>query len=231
MKHQRSIKWTLLLASSMTVMAGAIIAPALPAISKNFSDHTHADILSKLVLTLPGLFIAISSPLAGWIIDRFGRIKLLVSALLIYALAGTTGFYLENIYWILAGRAFLGLAVGGIMTAATTLIGDYFQGEERNSFLGTQAAFMAFGGTVYILLAGTLADINWHYPFLMYGFAIPLIPFVLRYLFEPKVSVGNGQADAVNEQYPKKHLMVSIFYRFYGDGHVLYDPCAIHIFI
>ena len=216
MNNKKSIQWILLLASSMTVMAGAIIAPALPAINKNFADYPGAEILSKLVLTLPGLFIAVSSPVAGWIIDRFGRLKLLISSLFIYAVAGTTGFYLENLYWILAGRAFLGLAVGGIMNSATTLIGDYFQGEERNNFLGTQSAFMAFGGTVYILAAGALADINWHFPFLMYSFALILVPFAIRVLFEPKIEKQDISGDHSEDTVPKGIMWLVYFTAFMG---------------
>ncbi len=53
-------------------MSGATIAAALPLISETFSDHPDAAYLSQLALTIPALFIAICSPLAGWLIDRLG---------------------------------------------------------------------------------------------------------------------------------------------------------------
>ena len=45
---------TLLAASSLTVMSGATIAPALPAIRDAYADGRQADLLTKLVLTPPG---------------------------------------------------------------------------------------------------------------------------------------------------------------------------------
>ncbi len=169
----------------MTVMAGATIAPALPEMTRAFADNPNAETLVKLVLTIPGLFIAITAPFSGWIIDRFGRIKLLLVMLFIYAVAGTSGLYLDNLIQVIIGRAFLGIAVGGIMTTAIALIGDYFEGEERKKFLGIQAGIMALSGTVFITSGGLLADIGWRYPFLVYGMALLIVPLVMIYLHEP----------------------------------------------
>ena len=170
----------------MTVMAGATIAPSLPEMTMAFPNNPNAETLVKLVLTIPGLFIAITAPMSGWIIDRFGRIRLLVGMLLLYAIAGTSGLYLDSLFEIIIGRAFLGIAVGGIMTTAIALIGDYFEGETRQKFLGTQAGVMALSGTLFITAGGTLADVGWRYPFLIYGLAMVALPMVLGYLKEPE---------------------------------------------
>jgi len=71
----------------------------------------------------------------------------------------------------------LGIAVAGIMTISSTLIGDYFSGEARNKFIGLQAAFMGFGGVVFVSLAGFLAGVNWNYPFLIYFLSL-LVSFI-----------------------------------------------------
>lgn len=177
----------------MTVMAGATIAPSLPEMKRAFPDNESADTLVKLVLTIPGLFIAITAPFSGWIIDRFGRIRLLITMLLLYAVAGTSGLYLETLPEIIVGRAFLGIGVGGIMTIAVALIGDYFEGEERHKFLGTQSGIMAFSGTLFISAGGFLADIHWRYPFLIYGLALLAIPLVIIYLKEPPKHESNAE--------------------------------------
>ena len=169
----------------MTVMAGATIAPSLPEMTKAFPDNPAAETLVKLVLTIPGLFIAITSPLSGWFIDKFGRIKLLAFMLVLYAAAGSSGLYLNTLIEIIIGRAFLGLAVGGIMTTAVALIGDYYEGEERQTFLGVQAGIMALSGTIFISFGGILADISWRYPFAIYLLALIAAPMVLLFLKEP----------------------------------------------
>jgi MFS family permease len=179
-------KATLLLVSTLTVMAGATIAPSLPAMQDHFKDVENAALWVRLVLTLPALFIVFGSPIAGVVVDRFGRKTLLISSLCLYGLAGTSGYIFDSLFYLLIGRAFLGLAVAGIMVTATTLITDYYKGDSRAAFLGLQAAFMGLGGVVFLLLGGCLADQNWRSPFLIYLFAWLLVPLVILAIPEPQ---------------------------------------------
>lgn len=183
--NSKALQATVLLASSLTVMAGATIAPSLPQMARVFSDTPNAVFLSKLILTIPALFIAVCSPLAGRIIDRLGRLRLLFIVLILYAIGGVSGYFLDNLYHILVGRALLGVAVAGVMTVAVTLIGDYFEGRARERFMGIQAASMSFGGMIFVGAGGFLADISWRSPFLIYGFSIVVLLLAMRYLYEP----------------------------------------------
>lgn len=186
------LKGTLLVTSTLTVMASATLSPALPAITTAFEAIPNVDFLVSLLLTLPALFIAIGAPLAGIIVDRFGRKRLLIIAVTLYGFAGSSGFLLDNIWALLAGRALLGVAVAGIMTCVTTLIADYYRGQARSSFLGIQAAFAGLGGVVFLSLGGFLADIGWHEPFLIYLLAFAILPFVVTMLYEPDVQSNDA---------------------------------------
>jgi MFS family permease len=171
----------------MTILSGATIAPALPQMAEVFSDQKDSVFLSKLILTLPALVIAILAPGAGWIADRFGRKKLLLFSLALYAVAGTNGLYVNDLYLILAGRAFLGLAVAGIMTSISTLIADFFEGAQRQRFLGTQAAIHSLSGVLFVGAGGFLADISWRMPFSLYGLSLIMLPLAWGYVKEPEV--------------------------------------------
>ncbi|MBW2618292.1 MAG: MFS transporter [Deltaproteobacteria bacterium] len=184
------LKATLLLASTLTVMANALIAPALPELSLAFAQTPHSDLLVRLVLTLPGLSIAICAPIAGLIADRFGRKGVLIFSLVLYGIAGGSGGLVDDLYTLLVMRALLGVAVAGIMTACTTLAGDYFSGQQRTAFMGLQASFMFFGGMVFLGSAGMLAELSWRAPFLVYLVSLPFIPLVLFYLYEPPRKPG-----------------------------------------
>lgn len=183
---RKMVKVTLLLASTLTVMAGAAIAPALPTIARFFAEVPRVELLTKLLLTLPALFIALFSPLAGYLIDRFGKILILKLSMLLYIVAGSAGFFLSSLPLLLVSRALLGMAVAVIMTTAVTLAGDYYEGQERGRFLGSQAAVMAFGGTIFVTLSGLLADFGWRFPFLIYLMALPVLILVHFYLPEPQ---------------------------------------------
>ena len=178
-------KTALLLASTLTVMSGAAIAPALPKMAVAFASEPDAAFWTKLILTMPAIFIALFSPVAGWLIDRYGKLKILFLALLLYAVAGTAGLYLNGIPHLLISRAFLGIAVAVIMTTAITLIGDYYEGEERTGFLGIQGTFMALGGTLFVSASGLLAEWGWRYPFYIYFLSIIVIGLSGWYLEEP----------------------------------------------
>jgi len=189
MNHKLWIKSVILATSSLTVMSGAIIAPALPAINAFFENES--EVLVKLVLTMPALSIALLASTAGRLVDKVGRKRVLLISLALYALAGSAGFYLTNLYVLLFSRILLGAAVAGAMNAATTLIGDYFDGQERNRFMGMQASFMALGGVVFLNAGGALADLSWHGPFLAYLFSVIIFPFAFRYLYEPEKASPN----------------------------------------
>jgi MFS family permease len=189
-------KLTLLLVSSLTIMSVITISPALPQMSADFSSVENAEFLVKLILTIPALFIAIFSPITGRLIDRYGRLRLLWLALILYGVSGSAGFFLNNLYQILISRALLGISVGISMTIVITLIADYYEGMERQKFVGIQVAFMSIGGILFIALGGVLADIGWRFPFLIYFFSLVVFPFSIIYLYEPVIDekgAGNKQ--------------------------------------
>lgn len=169
----------------MTVMAGATISPSLPALYDHFSGTPGVDFLARLVLTLPALFIAVCSPLAGFIVDRLGRKPVIIVGAILYVLGGTTGLYVESLTAVLVGRAVLGVAVACVMTTTVTLIGDYWEGEARGRMMGWMSAFMSWGGVVFVLLGGALAELHWRGPFGVYLVALGLLPFLVLALREP----------------------------------------------
>ncbi len=130
---------TLLAASTLTVMAPTIVAPALPSIAREFAGVARADLLVPLVLTLPALVIALTASGAGALVDRIGR-RVLLGGILLYGLAGGTGWFVSSLPALLAGRVGLGLAIAAALTAVTTLIGDLYGGRARSRMLARQAA-------------------------------------------------------------------------------------------
>jgi len=222
------VQATLLSAATMTVMAGAIVSPSLPNISEVFSDNPHIDILSKLVITVPALFVATFSPLAGRVADRLGRMPLIIGSLCLYALGGTSAYLLDNIYLILVSRAVLGIAVAGTMTSVVTLAGDYYQGEERKSFLGLQGAFMALGGVIFVLLGGVLADISWRSPFLVYLLSLPVGILAFFILKEPTL----GQESSGKDQHKGFSALPSLSWLIYANiffGMILFYMIPVQI--
>jgi len=184
--QNKNIQIALLMVATLGIMSGITIVSSLPLISHTFSDIPNIEFLSKLMLTIPSIIIALFSPIAGHIIDKWGRLKPLYVGIALFIVGGSSGFYLHDFYVILVGRAVLGFGVALIMTSSTALIGDYFSEEVRHKFMSKQGMTTALGGIVFISTGGLLAQMHWSYPFAIYLIPILFVPFLLKSLYEPE---------------------------------------------
>ena len=179
-------KAALLMLAMLGVMSNTAIITSIPQFKDIFLNVEHIDLLAKLMITLPSLVIAISSPFLGHIVHETSVIKSLFFALILFALAGCAGLFLGDIFWLLSSRLLLGIAIALIMISSTTLVGAYFKNEIRYRFMGLQSAFISLGGIIFITGGGILSDIDWRYPFAIYCISIFMLPFIIGNIDEPK---------------------------------------------
>ena len=176
----------LILVAIMPAMAIISLVPVLPLLMKEFGNVPGAEFLVPIAMTVPALCVAFFSPLAGWISDKSGRKSLLIGALLIYALVGFLPYFLTDLNQIIASRVVLGIAEAIIMTLATALIGDYFQGKEREKWVAIQVGSVSLSAIVLIGLGGILGEVlGARGPFVLYLIAIPIAIGCSIILFEP----------------------------------------------
>ena len=202
----------LLGASSMSVLGAVLIAPVLPLMAQHFADVPGVAVLVPIVLTVPALVIGLTAGFAGAIVDRLGRLRVLQAALVVYAIAGTAPLYLDDIGAIIATRVVVGLCEAAIMTAATTLIGDYWTGEQRNRYLGLQATVAALSAVVFVAVGGLLGTGGWRAPFWVYLLSLVLVLPMARVLWNPS---STGAARAARTPVPWAAIAV---------------PCAVTLF-
>ncbi|WP_395447538.1 MFS transporter [Aminobacter sp. UC22_36] len=189
----------LLLAASLTTMANATISPALPGLERLFAADPNAAMLTRLLVPAPSLSVALFAPFAGLAADRFGRRLLLLTGVILFALAGCAGLFLPDLPSIFASRLVLGIAVALIMTAQTALVGDYFTGDRRSALTGLQISARNFGGLVFISLAGWVASISPRWPFAIYGLAAVFLPLMWMVIVDPPRRSQAPGARAVDE--------------------------------
>ncbi|CCQ10013.1 GGDEF [Pseudoalteromonas luteoviolacea B = ATCC 29581] len=197
MKTERLATCFLLLASTMTILASATLAPALPAMTHAFHAIPHAEFWVKMTLTLPGLVIALCAPLAGALVDKLDSRHILMHALLLFSISGFLGFYWQESLWlILMSRALMGLSVAFIMVSCTTIAGHYYTGPSFSKYMGWQSAFGGFGGVVFLSIAGVLADQHWTWVFAIYALALMVWPGVWRFVNAPCISTKLADTDS-----------------------------------
>lgn len=184
----------LMAGSSVPVLGGVLAAPLLPTISQEFASVPGVAALVPLIIGVHGLSVALMAPFAGALLDRFGRTRLLVAALVVVALAGTAPAYLPDLPLILGSRVVLGAAVAFVVVSCTTLIGDYFPGEQRDRWLGWQVVATSLSATAFFVVGGALGESGWRTPFWVFLIALVLVPLVLRLLPDP---VGTGASAPV----------------------------------
>ena len=167
----------------MVVMGVASIAPALPGIVRDLG-------ISKLdvawlitAFSLPGMLLA---PFIGVLADRFGRKRILVPSIFLFAIAGTACAFTREFNILIIFRVFQGIGAAAMGTINVTLIGDLYLGRRRVEAMGLNASALSIGAAGYPLIGGALAALAWYYPFYLSLIAIPIGIIVLTRLNNPE---------------------------------------------
>ena len=165
-------------------------------------------------------------------IDRFGRRRFLIGAIFAYALLGASGGLVDNLEVVLVTRLLLGFAAGGAMTATVTLMGDYFDGPERQKFLGQRTAFVNFSAIAINISGGMLAAIDWRVPFLVFLVALVLVPMGLRSLPEPVVTAEAKAAPRLGfREWPLAFVALVYVMVFFVNVAFFFVPTQIPFFV
>lgn len=175
----------ILLSSMLILMGGAAVAPALNEIKLAFPGQ---DFMTSLIITLPSLAVAIVGYAVGLAADRFGKVKVLFLALTIFVVAGVASYWLPTLESILVARFILGIGIAGITSTVTALIAEYYGGIQRVKVLSFQSAAMGIGVLILEFTGGTLAEISWRTPFLVYLIGIPILIMAILSMREPRMS-------------------------------------------
>src|SRR3954451_6817559 len=175
----------LLLSSCLAVLGAVLLAPVLPRIQDAFADTPGVETLTPVVLTAPALVIGLTAMVAGRIVDRVGRKRLLVGALVVYAVLGTAPLWLPSLQLVVASRVLLGLTEAAIMTCCTTLLADYFHGSQRERYFGLQVVFTTVAATLFFGLGGALGAANWRTPFWLSAVSLPLAVAAAKFVWQP----------------------------------------------
>lgn len=167
----------------IAVLGVSSVAPALPEITQYFGLKEKEAGWVITFFTLPGILI---SPLAGTLLDLFGRKRPLLPFLLLFAAAGTACYWAPDFKTLLILRFIQGCGAAGTGVAVLTLIGDLYSGRERTEIMGINAGVLSIGTALYPLAGGALALLGWNYPFLLSLLALPVAGFAALGLQAPR---------------------------------------------
>lgn len=167
----------------MAVMGVASISPAFPKIQRELEITPNQVGLLITFFTLPG---ALLTPVVGVMADRYGRKKILVPSLFIFAIAGTACTFIKDFDLLLWMRAIQGIGAAALGSINGTIIGDLYEGKRRVQAMGLNASVLSVGVASYPAIGGAMALIGWNYPFLLSILALPVGIFALVLLKNPE---------------------------------------------
>jgi MFS family permease len=157
--------------------------PALDAIAKAFPDVNQR--LIKMIITIPPLLIMPSTLICGALTRFMGKKKLLIIGMLFFGIGGLMPAFYGGITFILCMRGVFGIGTGFLMPISQALVADYFEGNDRDTYMGYSSSNAQIWGIVFTLLGGFLCDVYWRYTFFAYLLVVPVLLFVLAKMPEP----------------------------------------------
>jgi MFS family permease len=179
---KQALLFVVLTIGSLTFGVSAV-TPALAAIAKAFPAMRPQFI--QMVVTLPSLLIMASTLVCGVLSRSIGKKKLVIIGMLLFGIGGITPAFYGGIIFILIMRGVFGAGVGFLLPLAQSLIADYFEGHDRDVFMGYSASNAAIFGIIFTLLGGFLCDIHWRYTFYAHLLVVPAFLIVLARMPEP----------------------------------------------
>lgn len=193
---------TLAIAGFLPVLSILSLAPAVPSLMRHFADVPFATTLVPLMVTAPGLMVALLAPFAGMLVDRYGRRRLILIATFCYGFAGVAPFFVDHLALMFATRLVVGAAEGLILIIVNALFADYFSVRERRTWITVQGVSGPILGTGSIALAGALTALYWNGAFLIYAAALVIFAIMVAVLYEPRPATTRSTSESASPSTP-----------------------------
>lgn len=161
--------------SSVKSLPGLAISPILGDLDKIFPHTSHLEI--QMLSSLPSLLIIPCVLLAGKLSENRNKLKILYAGLGIFFASGMLCLVAKSMWLLILFNCLLGIGAGLVIPLTTGLVADYFDGRYRTRQLGISSSISNLTLVLTTALAGWLAMVDWHLPFLVY--AIPGIALLL----------------------------------------------------
>lgn len=167
----------------MGTLGFSVTSPILPDLAEAFGVSRGDIGLVQAAISIPGILF---SAIIGYLADRFGRRRVVLTALTIFSVFGLAGFFARSYWGLVAVRFCQGIGTSGILGLGIVLIGDAFEGRARTKAMGvniTGVTLMSMAGPI---ISGQLALGGTFRPFLIFVIGVPLLVWATRMPSDPR---------------------------------------------
>lgn len=157
--HPNLVLATSILSTSLAFIDGSVVNVGLPAIGRDLGGGGAglSWVVNGYLLPLSALLL-----LGGAAGDRYGRRKILLSGITIFALASLLCALAHGLWLLVGGRVLQGIGAALILPNSLAILGNTFEGKARGRAIGIWAAAGAAAGAIGPLLGGWLIDsVGW----------------------------------------------------------------------
>jgi EmrB/QacA subfamily drug resistance transporter len=152
-----------ILGSSMVFIDGTVVNVALPALQSSF----HATVVDvQWVVESYGLFLAALILVGGALGDHFGRRRIFLLGVGIFAAASAACGFSSNVEQLIIGRCIQGVGAAFLVPGSLAIISACFDEKSRGQAIGTWSGFTAITAALGPVLGGSLVEhASWHWIF------------------------------------------------------------------
>jgi MFS family permease len=148
--------------ATMVMYAETMLIPAIPDLIKEF--HVSYS-MSSWILTAYLISGAVMTPIAGKLSDIYGKKKILLIIMVIYAVGVSTAGFATNIYFMIFARAIQGIGMS-MFPIAFGIIRDQFPREKISIGQGVITSMFASGAVIGLSVGGfIIQDYGWRATF------------------------------------------------------------------
>jgi EmrB/QacA subfamily drug resistance transporter len=158
-EHPNLVLCTSILSSSLAFIDGSVVNVGLSAIGRDVAGGG-----ADLSWVVNGYLLPLSSLLllGGAAGDRYGRKRILLAGIILFALASLLCAFAPDLMLLVGGRVLQGTGAAMLLPNSLAILGATFEGKTRGRAIGIWAAAGAAAGAVGPLLGGWLIDaVGW----------------------------------------------------------------------
>ncbi|MCM3902598.1 MAG: MFS transporter, partial [Pyrinomonadaceae bacterium] len=193
-KQSRWILAATILASSMAFIDSTVVNVALPALQKNLQATA---IGVQWVVEAYALFLSALLLVGGSLGDHYGRRRIFLMGVSVFALASMWCGLAPNIEQLIAARAVQGVGGALLIPGSLAIISASFPPEKRGRAIGTWSGFSAITTAIGPVLGGWLIEhVSWRAVFFLnLPLALAVIFIALRHVPESSDKNQTGSID------------------------------------
>jgi MFS family permease len=187
--------------------AETMLIPAIPDLIKDFRVSYS---MSSWILTAYLVSGAVMTPIAGKLSDIYGKKKILLIIMTIYAVGVSAAGFANNIYFMLVARAIQGMGMA-MFPIAFSIVRDQFPREKISIAQGIITSMFASGAVIGLSVGGTIIQhFGWQATFFtIIPIAISLLIVIWKFIHISQNNYGqNQQEQGSGQQSIKNHIDV-----------------------